>query len=662
MGNDEHLISRQRVMKVLLIVCCLLIFHRRISYGFKSSKGDDIIIIGGHGDSQLPMVVDQGGKKGKKGVPTIIILPSSIHPDSHTTHSYSHLSPATANLYGSASYDSMSGNLLPSFTFPIQANRLALGTATKFSPFVTPLPYPKKGTSTKGTIAKDKNKKKKKKKDGSKSSTTTTTKPTTTESTTERPSEELHDSPGAAREHLLQALARTRYKPFDEKPSEIVTYSDAGHEESDSDAGHEGSGSYHYEDAHSHPHSHYPYPKIPQIVIKVPAPIVNVPQPIVNVSPPIVHVPQPEINIPPIEVPQPIVNVPQPKINIEIPKIEVPPAIVNVPKKLILRKEHRYKKHDDHHKYHHHQKYDHHHKYDASGTDQIDLEEEQSDTNHLASKKNQKTITFDEDYYEYSITMPPSTSYKVGKGENGRNSQRLSGPLNQIQSTTPSTTPPPPTPSITSKLPISAHLRHQPPYENFSQNHQSVYRHEYSTTSPYYQSSSSGHYQMPHSSHLRITVPVPVPASNHYPGYSQNPSSTQLTERPTYFRDHQTTIRDLLQNQKATFTEQEEVEFVQSKNPSRASKLEILNDEQKEPNVIFERTASLDDQVNDESRETFQAEYADKDGIVYDDYVSHRTISTTRPVHLRGNDFMIYQDQRRNPLFADPEENEDDED
>jgi hypothetical protein len=94
----------------------------------------------------------------------------------------------------------------------------------------------------------------------------------------------------------------------------------------------------------------FEFPKIPQIIIKVPAPIVNVPQPIVNVpaaivnvSVPEIRIPQPQVTVPApiVNVPTPIVNVPAANISVNIPNIEVPPAVVNVPKKLVLKKEFR---------------------------------------------------------------------------------------------------------------------------------------------------------------------------------------------------------------------------------------------------------------------------------------------------------------------------------
>lgn len=460
----------------------------------------------------------------------------------------------------------------------------------------------------------------------------------------------------------------------------------------------------------------FEFPKIPQIIIKVPAPIVNVPQPIVNVPAAIVNVSVPEIRIPQtqvtvpapvVNVPAPIVNVPAANISVNVPQIDVPPAIVNVPKKLVLRKELRIASDN---------------KPRSGGRSSRPMKV----SGGYAQTADSEQIQFDDDSDDESYS-PAGSSHrqdqrfadlnyaKYSSQQQLQNTDYGSVVYAPTRPTAPPVSPPAPRvhppaflPKLQRNRPQMSRNREKEPSadyifqdQNVNQQSQQAYdrptmthmespagRHQYpdSDVSPDHTPIQNHFSRSPPLQYHPPTSPPSRPAVKLFHGggvrqhMRQRPSTTTSPQNQQFDDDardsgypeqrdqHQEEERppNYSKPQSPEVTEEAVIEFLRKNNMKPLTKnanLQVIRDDKKQPNIIFEKTESpVPESVSYESDQTIfddrnpnvadpQNNQRNNDGIVFEEIPSHEFTAVAES-EASVSDSMMYEDQKDSVAYS----------
>ena len=466
--------------------------------------------------------------------------------------------------------------------------------------------------------------------------------------------------------------------------------------------------------------------KVPAPIVNVPQPIVNVPAAIVNVSVPEIRVPQALVTVPApiVTVPAPIVNVPAANVTVNVPNIDVPPAIVNIPKKLVLKKEFRiatdrkpvngmavkrmngngYKQMADSEHIEFDDDEDENYSSAGSSHRQDKTTAEFHYAKDAAHEQHQQNLDYKEygnDYYApIRQTVPPAShSALVASGQRKKQRARL------------------PPRSRDQRLQVDYRFQNQ----NTKQHSQRGY--EKPVVVNYESPESTQQQQVSDIPDDNRLTPIQLHFSRSTPLQYQTPSTSSsvrptqklLSQRPRNFKHHihhqqreqthpapqspqfddqpQPQQQDYtetpdqrqqdddrqphrspghVKSPSSSVTEKEVIEFLRNNNykPMRSnsnSQLQVMRDDMKEPNIIFEKTESpLPESVSFESDQTIlddkssnapdpdpQNNQQSNDGIVFEDIPSHE-FSVVAEGNAPASDVMMYDDQKDLAVYSTP--------
>lgn len=459
----------------------------------------------------------------------------------------------------------------------------------------------------------------------------------------------------------------------------------------------------------------FEFPKIPQIIIKVPAPIVNVPQPIVNVPAAIVNVSVPEIRIPAaqvtvpapiVNVPTPIVNVPAANVSVNVPNITVPPAIVNVPKKLVLKKEFRIASPQSSTKSMRGGGYN-----QMADSEQIEFDDEEDDENYSSAGSshrqdktsvkqvsNQQAPDYGNEIYPPVRQPLPVTHYSSSRRKKPRsrppsrpsdqqpdynfqnqNMNQQSQPAhersNSVHFDDPDSTPmqqennSPPDFQLT---PVQHHFSRSPPLQyQTSTSGQQRPTHKPSGR-PRNFKPQSHHQQQREQYHQQQGSPPPQSSQfddqvQQQHDYTDVPD--QQSQQQDYDHQQQERPPDHSKSPSPSLTEKA-IDFLRNNNfqplsNSNLQGLQVMRDDKKQPNIIFEQTTSpVPEAVSFESDQTILDDRSltdpnphnhqqRNDGIVFEDIPAHEFTAVAES-KVPSPDAMMYEDQRDSAVYSTP--------